>query len=325
MKTAAFVSELEEILKLPKGTLRMENFDTILSIIYHKSALQKKRLRKYLEKQDHAFFEEAEQFAARYLGYLSAHGITAEEAVNAYLQLCRGMITSQVEFMKTGRYPVKLSSTAYESVYSNPKRMTAHMIGLALSQYLWETHYSIFKFFGHAIQNRRERIRSYLEIGPGHGLFLDKAISCFSGSVKLSVVDISLTSIQITKSIVEYFRPDAQVHYHQGDMLQLDLGEQFDFVTMGEVIEHVNLPCELLKKFRELLAPGGSGFISTCVNCPSIDHVYHFKDVSAVRDMFEECGLATEQEAVLPVEDLPMPEIVKKKITINYCAVVRRQ
>ncbi len=303
----------------------MEKFDAMLSIIYQKSALQKKRLTKYLEKQDGAFLEEAEQFAARYFGYLKAQGITVEEAVDAYLQLCRDMIASQVEFTKTGRYPVELSSAAFESVYNDRRKMTAHLVGLAISQYLWATHYRMYKFFRDAIRDRSDRIRSYLEIGPGHGLFLDQALSCFPQSVEICVVDISPTSIEIARSTVKHFHPDTQVDYHQADMLDLDLGKQFDFVTMGEVVEHVNFPRKLLKRFRDFLTPEGGGFVSTCVNCPSIDHVYHFKQVGEIREMLEECGLAIEKEAVLPVEDLPMTEIVEKRITINFCALVKRK
>ena len=41
--------------------------------------------------------------------------------------------------------------------------------------------------------------------------------------------------------------------------------------------------------------------------------------------MLNNNGLIIKNELVLPVEDLPMDEIIKKKITINYCAIVKRQ
>jgi len=40
--------------------------------------------------------------------------------------------------------------------------------------------------------------------------------------------------------------------------------------------------------------------------------------------MFDSCGLKIESEKLLPVEDMPMTEIIKNKITINYSAIVRR-
>ena len=40
--------------------------------------------------------------------------------------------------------------------------------------------------------------------------------------------------------------------------------------------------------------------------------------------MFNKCGLEIESEKILPVEDLPMKDIVNKKITINYSAIVKK-
>ena len=56
-----------------------------------------------------------------------------------------------------------------------------------------------------------------------------------------------------------------------------------------------------------------------------IDHVYHFKSVGEIQQMIQNNGLIIVDELILPVEDLPMEEIVAKKITINYCAIVRRK
>jgi 2-polyprenyl-3-methyl-5-hydroxy-6-metoxy-1,4-benzoquinol methylase len=92
---------------------------------------------------------------------------------------------------------------------------------------------------------------------------------------------------------------------------------------MGEVIEHVNFPDKLLKKLEQLLSINGIGFISTCVDCPAIDHVYHFKSIEEIRKLIKDCNLEIIEEKILPVEDLPIEEIIQRKITINYCAIVR--
>ena len=106
--------------------------------------------------------------------------------------------------------------------------------------------------------------------------------------------------------------------------MNLDLDSEYDFIVMGEVLEHVEKPKMLLNKVYKLLNNNGKAFLSTCVNCPMIDHVYHFKTVDDIRDLFNECGLVIETEKILPVEDLPMKDIVKQKITINYAAIVKK-
>ena len=301
------------------------NFNKILYLIYAKSPLQKKKLAKYLSKQDEKFFVDAEEFATNYLNYLIDENISLEYVVDAYLKMCSDMLKSQITFMKTGCYPVELSQDAFETVYSNETEMKSYMIGLALSQFLWESHFKIYNTFERYLQKSKEHIHSYLEIGPGHGLFLNKAINYLAVNTSITVVDVSPISTNITKSIIKYFHPDrGNIIFYNVDMLEIDLAYQYDFITMGEVIEHVNSPEKLLNKLNNILASNGRAFVSTCVNCPAIDHVYHFHTVDEIRDMFSKCGFAIEEEQVLPVEDLCMQEIKEKKITINYCAIFKR-
>ena len=44
-------------------------------------------------------------------------------------------------------------------------------------------------------------------------------------------------------------------------MLNISIDEKFDFITMGEVLEHVNFPQKLLLKLNSLLSKKGSAFI----------------------------------------------------------------
>jgi SAM-dependent methyltransferase len=306
-------------------TAAIGQFQTLVDLVCKKSPLQKKKLAGYLLAQDSEFFSEAEQFAARYRTFLDAQGISIEEAVNAYLKMCSDMMRCQVAFMRTGRYPTLDAASATEHVYHNPREMVSYMIGLAISQFLWETHRAMFQFFSRNIHACAANIQSYLEIGPGHGLFLDRALADLRPSTAVTVVDISPTSMQITRSIMEHFRPEARsIKYENADILDLPINETFDFITMGEVLEHVDVPDTLLKKLHLLLSPEGRAFISTCANCPALDHVYQFNNVGEIREMIRTCGLDIEEDAALPVEKLPMTEIVEKKITINYCAMVKR-
>lgn len=80
-------------------------FNNILQLVYKKSALQKKKIKKFLEIQDKHFFYLAERFAYDYSSYLKSQKIPIEYAVDAYLKMCNDMLKSQIYFMKTGKYP----------------------------------------------------------------------------------------------------------------------------------------------------------------------------------------------------------------------------
>ncbi len=311
---------MESLVDLPAGV-----FSSIVSTVAKRSGLQKKKIHQDIMGRSKSFFDDAEDFAESYSGYLSSQNIPLEYAIEAYLEMCHNMLKSQIAFMRTGQYPASKHEDVIEEVYDNEERMKSYMIGLAISQFLWRTHFEMYDFLRNAVRRYCPSATNYLEIGPGHGLFLKEAMRSLPSSAEAIVVDISSTSIGITKSIMDYFFPGStQLQFHQCDMLSLDLSQKYDFITMGEVLEHVNYPDKLLVKLHNLLNSNGRAFVSTCVNAPAIDHIYHFKFVDEIRKMLNDCGLEIEDEMVLPVERLPMHQIVEKKITINYCSIVKR-
>jgi len=301
-------------------------FNDIVERVYAKAPLNKKKLVKYLSTRDEIFLGEAEEFAVKYKSYLERFDIPLDYAVDAYLEMNKNMMVSQIEFMKTGHYPMRLQTDAFDQVYSNEKAMRSYMIGLAISQFLWPTHFEMFQFHNTSVVKYKDSISNYLEIGPGHGLFLNRVLDHLQKDVRLVAIDISPVSMEITKSIISFFRTaQANIEYLVQDFLEFDSEETFDFITMGEVLEHVNEPEKMLHKLHKLLSENGRAFVSTCANAPSIDHVYHFKFVEEIQQIFECCGFSIEEEAILPVEDLPYNEIVEKKITINYCALLKHK
>ena len=141
---------------------------------------------------------------------------------------------------------------------------------------------------------------------------------------QICAVDISKTSLDLTKSIIDFFIPLRKVRYVAEDILKFNEGAKYDFVSAGEVIEHVRESERIIEKASQLLDSKGSVFISTCVNCPMIDHLRHFEFVESIQELLIGCGLRIVDERVLPVEELPMEEIVSRKITINYCAICEK-
>jgi len=301
------------------------NFSKILQEIYKRSPLQRKKLERYLSLKGLEFQREAEQFADDYVGYLSSQNISLEWAVEAFLSLCDDMIQCQAYFLKTGRYPaVNKKATVYENIHNSKSRMKAYMIGLALSLYLWPTHYEMFSFLRSEIKKYSDAVHSYLEIGPGHGLFLMNALNILKNLKRIVAVDISEESIRETQSITKYFLDNKEIEFHVSDILEFVSDEEYDFIVAGEVLEHVEEPHEVLKKIRSLLKDNGLCFISTCANAPAPDHLYHFKTIEEIKKLITSNSFFIQKERILPVEDLPMHEIVRQRVTINYCALIRR-
>jgi len=302
------------------------NFKSIVDQVIKKSPLQKKNILKFHRNIDDSYFIKSEEFAKNFKQYLKNENISFEYAINAYLKLCLDMMKSQLYFYEHNKYLVSEQSDAFKKVYDNITEMKSYMIGAAISQFLWPNHYAMYSFFIKNINNFKGSVNNYLEIGCGHGLFLLEAIKKFKKSANFEIVDISKTSIHISKSLINFLvNEKLKINYSLNDIYKVNFKKKFEFITMGEILEHVDKPFPLLKKINGLISETGEMFMSTCVDCPWIDHVYHFKSVKEIEDMVGDSGFKIIDKLILPVEDKPMEEIIKNKITINYCALLQKK
>ena len=140
---------------------KYKNFKYVIDSINKKSPLQKKKLESYISGQPEAFFNDADQFINNYSRYLNSQGLSFDYAIDAYLKMCKDMVKSQIYFMKKNKYPMEDQEQAYEEVYNSKKEMQSYMIGLALSQYLWGTHYAMFRHLTERLKNNSGKINSY--------------------------------------------------------------------------------------------------------------------------------------------------------------------
>ena len=91
--------------------------------------------------------KEPKLFQFFFLNILKKKKLDFSYAINAYLKMCVDMMVSQKFFIKYNEYPVKNEKQAYKNVYNNITEMKSYMIGLAISQFLWPTHYAMYSFF----------------------------------------------------------------------------------------------------------------------------------------------------------------------------------
>lgn len=294
-------------------------FMKIVDLIGAHNPLQRKRIKAFVMGQDDDYWAFAEGISAIMNRTLINNETTRIEAAKAYNDLCMDMLCEQIKFRKTGVYPTSKAETARKNVYEQPEAMYRYMMGLLMTQMLWPNHYRMFRFFQDALKETRPS--HYLEVGAGHGMFTLEALRNFPG-INVMICDISKTSIEMSKRIFRTLVPDlSKIQFINTDFLKSSLeGRRFDFITLGEVLEHVEEPSAFMKKARDLLAPKGVVYISTCVNCPAIDHVYHFRSVRQIQDVLLDSGFSIVGEIILPAEDIPQGLWEEQLITINYAA-----
>lgn len=307
--------------KAPKTRDDCPELARIVDLIASENPLQKKRIEAFLATRDAEYWEFAEGLSRTLNHSFLTTDAARQEAARAYNQMCRDFLAEQIRFKKTGKYRVADAAEARAHVYDDLTVMRYYMLGLLVSYMFWPNHYALFDFFLKHLP--RPGIRRYLEIGLGHGLFSSTLLSRFP-KVAGTAVDISETSISVATETLRTFQADlSRLNIVHGDYLTTDIGgADFDFIIMGEVLEHVNDAPAFMRRAKELLAPGGTVYMSTCANCPALDHVYHFKCVRQIRHLMADAGFKIAAELALPAENIPEDQWEEELVTINYCALL---
>lgn len=293
----------------------------LVDLIAAANPLQRKRLEGFLARADDVYWAFADDLAATLGQSFLIDDATRAEAARAYNKMCMDFLAEQIRFKKTGRYRVSKAADAEAHVYSDVNVMRYYMVGLLLSYMFWPNHYRLFRFFLDTLPDTPPA--RYLEVGVGHGLFTSTMLTRYP-AVEAVTIDISETSIRTAKETLATFGQDAgRVRFVHGDYLTTDIGESgFDTIIMGEVLEHVDDAPGFMARAKTLLAPAGRIYMSTCANCPALDHVYHFHNCREIRDLVEGAGLRILDDLALAAEAVPEEEWERELVTVNYCGLL---
>ena len=293
--------------------------DQLLELVSAKNPLHAKKLMKHPFFKDQAYREWAGTFLGRYQNFLVQRGLSWEQAADFYLQVVNDTLYEQIQFFRNGEYSCKSFEDANEKVYSKPEVMEYYMNGLLLTQVLWHHHYQVFQYFIKTMNERVGQVNRYLEVGGGHGAYTAEAVRLLGPDCSYQVVDISPTSLKMAKELIG----SPKVDFKLQDVYEYEDSEGFDQLVLGEVLEHVETPSELLLALAKLARPESRLFMTTPINAPAIDHISLFKSPKHLREVITEGGWTVEHELVLPTEDLPLEIVLEKKIPIMYASQLR--
>ena len=277
------------------------------------------KLQTFVEGAGATFQLRAERFLSRFARFIEHKGRSFDYGIECYLKLRAAMAWEDLNFLRNGRYSSRSFAEVAERVYRNPEVMEYHMYGLVFAQFLWPDQYLRFSFFCDNFAKYVPHIRDYLEIGAGHALYVSEAASVLPPEAHIDVVDISPSSMELAAGMLN----GAKVTTHLIDIFDFAPGRLYDFITMGEVLEHLEDPLSMLNRIRALLAPGGYAYITTPANSAMIDHIYLFNNAPEIREMLRAGGFEIENETRMYANNLPPAKAEKQKVALMYAAFVR--
>lgn len=298
----------------------MTMLNTIIERIEEKNSRHGKKLRANLTGLSDEFYSEADQFFKSYESFADEVGKDLEFGIESYLKVVSDTLMEQIRFMQTGEYSCKSFDDAYERVYNNPEVMEYYMHGLLMTQFLWAHHFDILKFFRSSLSGIDKEVKKYLEIGGGHGLYLEEAIRIFGARNEYHMVDISKSSLEMAKSFVK----SSDVKFMLQDIYEYDVDIKYDFITMGEVLEHVEKPVELMQQIHRLLSDDGYSYITAPANAPAIDHISLFESSDDIRKIFTKAGFTVVDDISIYTEDTKKAERLGLKVPMMYGALIKK-
>ena len=294
-------------------------FDKLLLQVLQVNPMQKKRITAFLDSVESEYWDFAEELSSALNRSMLSSDTERFQAATAYKKMCADILRETIRFKKTGVFHNGELAQIVDEVYLQEQVMDYYITGLLLSYLFWPNHYRMFRFFSRELQKRS--FGSYLEIGAGHGLFVAEAFKQHQES-SFTVIDISEGSLQVAGKVLKSFDIDTdKIDFYKEDFLAMAQDKnKYDFITMGEILEHVTNPVDFLIKAGNLLTDGGALFMSTCINTPAIDHIYRFNNPCEIRDLLKEAGLKIKMELILPEENLPPERWEEELVAINYAA-----
>jgi protein-L-isoaspartate O-methyltransferase len=287
--------------------------EAILDYIGQKSPMHFKKLKKNIAFEDEQYVSRAETFFKNFEEILKKEDKDLPYALDCYLRVCKDIMFEQIRFFESGVYSSTSFDEVNERVYNNPDVMGYYLHGLMLSHYLWIHQYKVLEFFFNNLDRFTKNVKNILEIGAGHGLFTNEIIHHLDGGFTYTVVDISETALEMSKAFV---KSDVVKYYNQ-DIYQYETDKKFDFIIMGEVLEHLEDPLSLMKKLHSLGSDNVTAFITAPCNSPTIDHIYLFRNPGEIKTLFNEAGwevvadisAASESKKSLAADD-PMMSVI---------------
>lgn len=239
---------------------------------------------------------------------------------DSYLFVVNMIKEEQYYFVANGRYRNSTFEDVNRAVYQNQEYMEKYMIGLSLSDYLWKQHLKMISFFEDIIEKLKGDC--YLEIGPGFGQYFIRAMQVH-GYKKYLAVDISPTSVKKCQAYLKYCGiQENEYKVMKQNFFEFSSVEKFDFIVMGEVLEHVEDPLKMLQKIASLLKGNGLAYIATVINTPAIDHIYLFHSEKEVFDLVETAGFEVKSYICAPAGEMSMETAQKRNLSVNIAMLL---
>jgi len=276
-------------------------------------------LRRSLGAHPDGVLVEIDRAAAQILRLIGAETATF---VDHYRWMCDVFNKETLHFLRTGAYRCATFAEADANVYSNRPFMEKYMNGLLVSQALWSNHAAALVGYTRTFMPMVKDGAEYLEIGPGHGLFLARAAED-PRIASVTAWDVSAESLRQTGEALARLGVRRPVDLQQRDVMRAGGAQQYDAIVISEVLEHLEQPQAALRALVTHLRPRGRIFVNVPINSPAPDHIYLLRTPEEAAELVRGAGLEILTQSDEPMSGYTLAEAQAARGTVSCLFVAQ--
>ncbi len=305
----------------PEHLKQFARLDNCFRYINQKFPLYQKAYDYILENFDTDYMEASEEL----LEIIERRYPTQEQfnqGLDALIYISREFTLLQARLNATGKYENSSYDYCNQNIYQNKDLIHSYMDGLLFSYVFWPNHYKFLLYFKDLLRKMDAGARA-LDVPVGNAVYSYHILK-YLRAKELHCIDISASCVQYAADFLKATQqPLKHVTFSTQDILSYCSDQRYDFISCGELLEHLEDPRQLLKVIHGILQDKGKVFLTTAIWTAAIDHIYLFKSVDDVRRLIDPTFTIL-SELIIPVSLKPYQAGMKNE-AINYACVLAKK
>jgi len=212
--------------------------------------------------------------------------------IEGYCEFVTDVNRCQLRYEANGEYEAKSYAEVFQETYDSSDFMSLYHWGVYTTTFSWAHHLELYAFFrDHFLSRLRHQGSAghLVDLGCGSGIWHLLTLKSLD-SWRTTAIDISKTSVALSRKMCQTMRPPANVEHIVDDALSYQPCDEAQAALSCFLLEHLEDPLALLQNLARCVGPRRFAFVTCALTAAETDHIYEFRRESEVLRLAEQAG-----------------------------------